>query len=80
MARVAKPGGRLLMVEHVRAANPLLGSAMDLVNPLAVRIMGANINRRTVENVARSPWQIEQVEDLGMGGIFKLIIARNQSR
>jgi len=79
LARVTRPGGRLLMVEHVRAANELLGSVMDLVNPLAVRIMGANINRQTVENVARSPWEIERVEDLGMGGIFKLIVARKNA-
>lgn len=76
LARVTKPGGRLLMVEHVRAPNPLLGAVMDAVNPLAVRVMGANINRRTVENVARSPWQVERVEDLGLRDIFKLIVAR----
>lgn len=78
VARVTKPGGRLLLLEHVRAANPLLGGAMDLVNPLAVRIMGANINRRTVDSVARSPWELERVEDLGMAGIFKLIVARKR--
>ncbi len=76
LARVAKPGGLLLMLEHVRAANPLLGTAMDIANPLVVRMMGANINRRTVNNVRRSPWRVERVEDLGMGGIFKLVIAR----
>lgn len=80
LARVAKTDGRLLMVEHVRATNELLGSVMDLVNPVVVRIMGANINRQTVENVARSPWELERVEDLGMGGIFKLIIARKSAR
>lgn len=76
LARVTKPGGQLMMLEHVRAANSLLGGAMDLVNPLTVRIMGANINRRTVDNVAHSPWELERVEDLGMASIFKLIVAR----
>ena len=80
LARVTRPGGHLLMVEHVRAANELLGTVMDLVNPIAVRMMGANINRQTVENVARSPWEIERVEELGMGGIFKLIVARKNAR
>jgi hypothetical protein len=28
---------------------------MDAANPLVVRVMGANINRRTVENV-RKAW------------------------
>lgn len=77
VARVTKPGGRLLMLEHVRASEPLLGAAMDVVNPVAVRIMGANINRETVSNVSRSPWNVERVEDLGLGDIFKLIVACN---
>jgi len=39
-------------------------------------MMGANINRRTVENVQKSGLVLEKVENLGMGGIFKLIQAR----
>ena len=53
---------------------------MDLLNPLAVRMMGANINRRTVDNVRLAGLEIERVEDLGMGGIFKLIVARVPSK
>ncbi len=47
-----------------------------LLNPLVVRVMGANINRRTVENVRKAGLTLEQVEDLGAGGIFKFIVAR----
>lgn len=78
-ARVLKPGGRLLLLEHMRAANPLLGTLMDALNPVVVRVMGANINRRTVENVRRSGLRVQQVEDVGMGGIFKLIVAQKLS-
>jgi hypothetical protein len=49
---------------------------MDILNPLAVRVMGANVNRRTVENVRAAGLHIDQVEDLGMGGLFKLITAQ----
>lgn len=76
LARVVRPGGQVLLLEHMRSANPILGALMDFVNPLVVRLMGANINRRTVENVRAAGLQIESVEDLGMGGIFKLIVAR----
>lgn len=53
---------------------------MDIANPLVVRVMGANINRRTVENVKHSRLHLQQVEDLDSGGIFKLIVARSPAR
>ena len=49
--RVLKPGGKLLLLEHVRSGNAVAGKLMDLLNPIAVRMSGANINRRTIENV-----------------------------
>lgn len=76
LGRVVRPGGQVLLLEHIRSANPVLGALMDAINPLVVRTMGANINRRTVENVRTAGLQIERVEDLGSGGIFKLIVAR----
>jgi ubiquinone/menaquinone biosynthesis C-methylase UbiE len=76
IARVLKPGGQALFLEHVRAANALLGLLMDALNPLVVRMMGANINRRTVENVQKSGLQLERVKDVALGDIVKLIIAR----
>lgn len=76
MKRVVRPGGKVLLLEHMRSPNSTLGVLMDLLNPLVVRMVGANINRRTVDNVRKAGLEIEQVEDLGMGGIFKMIVAR----
>ena len=73
--RVCRPGGKVILLEHVLSANRVLGWLMNLANPLVVRVMGANINRRTVDNVARSGLTVEKVTDLG-AGIFKLIEAR----
>lgn len=75
MMRVVKPGGKVLLLEHMRSPNPFIGFLMDALNPMVVRMMGANINRRTVENVRKAGLEIEQVEDLGVGGIFKMIVA-----
>ena len=77
LARVTKPGGRLLLLDHVRAGNELAGFVMDVMNPLAVRITGANINRQTTENVRHSGWQLEHVQNMGMKGIFKMLVATN---
>jgi len=73
--RVCRPGGKVILLEHVLSSNRVLARLMNLANPLAVRMMGANINRRTVDNVVRSGLTIEKVTDLG-GGVFKLIEAK----
>jgi len=80
LKRVVQPGGCVLLLEHMRSPNRFLGAVMDFLNPLVVRMMGANINRHTVENVRKAGLEIEQVEDLGAGGIFKLIVARVPSK
>lgn len=73
--RVCKPGGRVLLLEHVRVDNPVIGPLMDLLNPVSVGLIGVNINRRTVENVRRAGLQIERVERL-LGSLVLLIRAR----
>ncbi len=74
LRRVAKPEGRILLLEHVRPGG-VAGTAADLLNPVVVRMMGANINRCTVENVERAGLAIERVEKLWRD-IVKLIVAR----
>ena len=76
ITRVLKPNGRLLLLEHVRSVNAVLGTLMDMLEPITVRLMGPHINRRTVENVQQSRLQLKKVEDMGLGDIFKLIVAR----
>ena len=71
--RVLRPGGRLLLLEHVRLPG-ILGRLQDLLNPLIVRLGGENINRNTVENVRRAGFQIEEVRPF-LGGLIRLIQA-----
>jgi phosphatidylethanolamine/phosphatidyl-N-methylethanolamine N-methyltransferase len=73
--RVLKPGGRFLLLEHVRLKNRILGWLMDRLNPIAVRLSGANINRDTVDNVAKAGFELVAVGS-HMGGLVKLIEAR----
>jgi phosphatidylethanolamine/phosphatidyl-N-methylethanolamine N-methyltransferase len=73
--RVVKPGGKVVLLEHVLSANKIIAWLMNLVNPVVVRLMGPNINRQTVDNVAQSGLIIERITELA-AGIFKLIEAR----
>jgi phosphatidylethanolamine/phosphatidyl-N-methylethanolamine N-methyltransferase len=76
--RVVKPGGQILLLEHVRVNKPVIGKLMDLLDPFVVRLMGLHINRRTVENVRKAGLEIERVEELAPGGLVKLIVARTK--
>jgi ubiquinone/menaquinone biosynthesis C-methylase UbiE len=76
MSRVVKPGGRIVLLEHVRSRIPFLGKIMDWLDPLVVRLMGPHINRNTVDNIRKAGMDIEQVEELDPFGVFKLIVAK----
>jgi phosphatidylethanolamine/phosphatidyl-N-methylethanolamine N-methyltransferase len=79
IGRVVRPGGQVLLLEHVRVDRPVVGAMMDILAPLVVRLNGANINRRTIENVRIAGLHIERVEDLDSMGMFKLIFARSKA-
>ncbi len=73
--RVVKPEGQVLLLEHVRPGNRLLGKTFDILNPLVVRLMGPNINRDTVGNVLLSGLHIEEEMNL-FSDIMKLMVCR----
>jgi ubiquinone/menaquinone biosynthesis C-methylase UbiE len=76
LRRVLKPEGRLVVLEHMRHKNPVIGKLMDIINPLTVTFSGPSINRRTLENIRKAGFKIETTENLALGGILKLVIAR----
>ncbi len=51
LKRVCKPSGHIFLLEHVLSSNVLLATVMHLLNPIIVRILGANINRKTVQTI-----------------------------
>jgi ubiquinone/menaquinone biosynthesis C-methylase UbiE len=62
-ARVLKPGGRLLFIEHVRAEDPGLAHWQDrLERPWRFLGDGCHCNRDTVARIEASPLRLEQVE------------------
>lgn len=72
--RVLRRDRDLHLLEHVRARNPIVGKLMDWMNPLWVRVCGANINRDTVGNVQRAGFEMDGVDSHAFG-IVNLIHA-----
>ena len=70
--RVLRPDGKIVLLEHVRSRLPILGRIMDWLNPVSVRLQGANINRDTVGNVEKAGLSARRVDNLFLD-VFKLI-------
>ena len=45
VARLVRPGGQILLLEHVRPRSSVLGWLFDQINPIVRRVIGPNINR-----------------------------------
>ncbi|MDQ7041329.1 MAG: methyltransferase domain-containing protein [Rhodothermus sp.] len=74
--RVVRPGSRLHLLEHMRVRQERIGRWMDRLDPLISRLTGVHIARRTVDNVQRAGWVLEEVADLAPGGLVRHIVAR----
>jgi ubiquinone/menaquinone biosynthesis C-methylase UbiE len=61
--RVLRPGGRLLFLEHVRSEHdPRLARWQDRLRPIWLRVgYGCNCNRRTLQDVEASGFEVESV-------------------
>lgn len=73
LARVVKPGGRVLLLEHVRPRNRVMGAVADLVSPLTRRLFGPEVNRRSERNVTAAGLEITSVL---RNGVWREIEAR----
>jgi ubiquinone/menaquinone biosynthesis C-methylase UbiE len=60
IARVLKPSGRLLFIEHVRSDDPKLAKWQDRIRPL-YNLVGCNPNRETLAAIEASPLTVESV-------------------
>ena len=61
--RVLRPGGRLLMFEHVRSRNAVLGLTLDAMT-LYTRRGGTEMNRDTLGHVRAAGFRVTRVESV----------------
>jgi len=74
LRRVVRPGGSVILLEHVRPNN-LLGPVFDLLNLFTVRLFDDHFNRRTAAAAELAGLSVLRVEK-SMLGIINLITCR----
>ena len=73
VGRVTRHDGQVLLLEHVRPRNRVLGWLADRLSPVVSRLFGPEINRRTEDNVAAAGLE---VVELRRRGVWREIVAR----
>ena len=75
ICRVLKPGGRLLMFEHMLSDHLPIALFLHTLNPLVVRMTGANVNRRTMDNLTAAGFTISDLSAVALFDVFRRIEA-----
>lgn len=75
IARVLKPGGRFVAIEHVLSPNFIIGAGQKLFAPLQLKHMGCHLDRTTVETLTDNGFQFEEHRQR-LFGIMRFIVAR----
>jgi ubiquinone/menaquinone biosynthesis C-methylase UbiE len=70
--RVLRPGGRLLMLEHVRSPTAMVRAGQRLLAPLAVRFEADHLLREPLDYLPSAGFEIEEVKRLKLGLVERL--------
>ncbi len=75
LARVCRPEGRIVLLEHVRSPNRPLAFLQRLVSPLQERALGCHLDRATIDTLRAMGFTVES-EQRRLFGIFRLVVGR----
>lgn len=75
MSRVCRQDGRIALLEHVRAPNPMLAWLQKKLTPGQIRRMGCHLDRPTDQLVREMGFPVER-DDRRLFSIFRLIVMR----
>ncbi len=75
--RVLRPGGRLLLLEHVRSTRPHVRVLQAILNPLTVRIQADHMLREPLNHLVGVGLEVERLER-SKWGIVERVSARKR--
>jgi ubiquinone/menaquinone biosynthesis C-methylase UbiE/predicted ester cyclase len=73
--RVLRPGGRILLAEHVRSPNPIVRTIQRVAEPFAHRFGGDHLLREPLDHLAAEGFEVDEVRRLKAGWV-ELVAAR----
>jgi ubiquinone/menaquinone biosynthesis C-methylase UbiE len=73
--RVLRPGGRFLLLEHVRSPSAPVRAAQRLLDPLAVRFQADHLVREPLDHLEPEGFEVERIER-SKWGIVERVAAR----
>ena len=73
--RVLRPGGRLILLEHVRSPQPFVRALQRLLEPVAIRYAGDHLLRDPLDHLATLGFSIEYCAR-SRAGIVERLVAR----
>ncbi len=76
--RVLRPGGKILLAEHVRSPNPAIRTIQRLIEPLAHRFGGDHLLREPLDHLGAAGFEIDEIKRLKAGWV-ELVAARKQT-
>lgn len=77
--RILKPGGRLILLEHMSSRKPRLKQLMKFFEPLTVMLLGDHINRDTDALVTKTGFIVKKEVNL-LSDVVRLIVAEKCPR
>jgi ubiquinone/menaquinone biosynthesis C-methylase UbiE len=72
--RVLRPGGKILLAEHVRSPNPIVRAIQRLIDPLAHRFGGDHLLREPLEPLAEEGFEVKELKR-SKAGYVELVAA-----
>jgi ubiquinone/menaquinone biosynthesis C-methylase UbiE len=78
-ARVLRPRGRLIMLEHVRSPAPAVRLGQRLLNPLSVRFIADHLLREPLPTVTGLGLEVVELERLKWGIVERLLAVKPET-